>query len=88
MAFVKLQALQGQLELGIQVIVHTLHACERAALKIPQGIVPMSNLGYKWYLCSMALVNVAATWDGFMANLIRDIRASVTCPNNLVHLLS
>jgi len=72
-----LQILQGGLELGIQLIVHTLHAYKSNYLRLPQGhIVPMSDLGYEVYLCNMALVNAAASWDGFKGNIVRAVRTS------------
>ena len=72
-----LQILQGGLELGIQLVVHTLHAYKSQYLQLPQGqIVPMSDLGYEVHLCNMALVNAAASWDGFKGNVVRAIRTS------------
>ena len=72
-----LQILQGGLEIGIQLVVHTLHAYKAHYLKLPQGkLVRMSNLGYEARLCNMALVSAAASWDGFKGNIVHAIRAS------------
>ena len=73
-----LQILQGGLELGIQLVVHTLHAYKVQYLQLPQGqIVPMSDLGYEVHLCNIALVSAAASWDGFKGNVVRAARTSV-----------
>jgi len=70
-----LQILQASLELYLQLVVHTLHACEQITILLPQGkFVPMKELGYEAHLCSMALVNAAASWEGFKGNLVRAIR--------------
>jgi len=72
-----LQILQAGLELGIQLVVHTLHAYKVQYLQLPQGqIVSMSDLGYEAHLCNMALVSAAASWDGFKGNVVRTARAS------------
>ena len=70
-----LQILQAGLEIGIQLVVHTLHAYKTHYLQLPQGqIVPMTSLGYESRLCNMALVNAAASWDGFVGNIVRIVR--------------
>jgi len=70
-----LQILQAGLEMGIQLVVHTLHAYKVQYLQLPQGqIVPMTNLGYESRLCNMALVNAAASWDGFEGNIVHIAR--------------
>jgi len=72
-----LQILQGGLERGIQLVVHTLSKYERFGLRLPSGeIIPMSSLGYETHLCNMALVNATAVWDGFKGNIVRAVRAS------------
>lgn len=72
-----LQILQGGLEMGIQLVVHTLNKYERFGLRLPSGeIVPMSSLGYETQLCNMALVNAAAAWDGFKGNIVRAVKAN------------
>ena len=37
-------------------------------------IIPMADLGYEPKLCNMALVNAAASWDGFQGNVVRVVR--------------
>jgi hypothetical protein len=70
-----LQILQGELEMGIQLVTHTLHAYKGHYLQLPQGqIVPMTDLGYEPRLCNMALVNAAASWDGFEGNIVHIVR--------------
>ncbi len=70
-----LQILQAGLEMGIQLVVHTLHAYKKHYLQLPQGqIVPMTNIGYESRLCNMALVNAAASWNGFEGNIVRIAR--------------
>jgi hypothetical protein len=70
-----LQILQAELEMGIQLVVHTLHAYKVQYLQLPQGqIVSMTNLGYESRLCNMALVNAAASWDGFEGNIVHITR--------------
>jgi len=72
-----LQILQGGLEIEIQLVVQTLHAYTAHFLRLPGGmIVKMSDLGYESRLCNMALVSAAATWDGFLGNIVRTARAS------------
>jgi len=72
-----LQLLQGMLEIEIQLVVHTLHAYKRHAVRIPDGrLFRMSELGYETRLCNMALVSAAATWEGFCGNIMRIIRSS------------
>ena len=72
-----LQILQGGLEMGIQLVTHTLSKYERFGIRLPSGeVIPMSSLGYKSYLCNMALVNAVAWWDGFKGNIVRDVRTN------------
>ena len=72
-----LQILQGELEIAIQLVVQTLELYNANFLRLPGGnIVRMSELGYEPRLCNMAIVNAAASWDGFKGNVVRTIRAS------------
>lgn len=70
-----LQILQAGLEVGIQFVVHTLHAYKGHRLLISKdNLIPMSDLGYDSLLCNMVLISAAASWDGFKGNVIRTIR--------------
>ena len=70
-----LQILQAGLEMGIQLVTHTLHAYKVQYLQLPKGqLVPMRDLGYESRLCNMALVNAAASWEGFEGNIIHITR--------------
>jgi len=71
-----LQILQGDLELGLQLVAHTIHIYKQHYIRIPQGMVPMGELGYEKRLCNMALVSAAASWDGFKGNIVREVRES------------
>jgi len=72
-----LQILQAGLEAGIQVVVHTLEAYETHYLLLQLGKrIPLSDLGYGAHLCNMALVNAAASWDGFKGNIVRAVKDS------------
>lgn len=72
-----LQILQAGLEVVIQLVVHTLHTYEVHYIQISRDkLMRMSDLGYEARLCNMALVSVAASWDGFKGNIVRAVRAS------------
>ncbi len=72
-----LKIFQGELEIAIQLVVHTLKSYQAHYLRLPRGeYVRMSDLGYEPRLCNMAIVNAAAAWDGFKGNIIRTARAS------------